>query len=89
MSGRKALVALACALTILGAASAIANDDTADRNVNGGAVVPCSLAGVNPVFHPEIFGNAAVAKSYGFVRSQDGSWRVQDNCQSSVPKNQR
>jgi hypothetical protein len=46
----------------------------------GGWVVPCSLDGVNPVYHPKIFGDPAVAAEYGFVRSRDGSWRVQPNC---------
>jgi hypothetical protein len=43
----------------------------------GGNVKACSLAGVNPIHHPEIFGNAADAASYGFVRSADGTWHVQ------------
>jgi hypothetical protein len=34
------------------------------------------LDGVNPVQHLEIFGNAAVARSYGFVQSRDGGRRV-------------
>ena len=36
--------------------------------------------GINPVHHPEIFGNPAVAASYGFVRSRDGTWHVAPNC---------
>ena len=43
-------------------------------------VKPCSLHGVNPVHHAEIFGDPAVAKSYGFVRSRDGTWRVAPGC---------
>jgi hypothetical protein len=43
-------------------------------------VLPCSLDGVNPVYHPHIFGNPAVARSYGFVRSRDGTWYVVPNC---------
>ena len=46
----------------------------------GGVVVRCSLNGVDPAYHPEIFGNPAVARSYGFVRSRDGTWHVQANC---------
>ena len=42
----------------------------------GGYVSPCSLVGVNPAFHPEIFGNPAVARSYGFVKSRNGNWQV-------------
>ena len=80
MSGRKVFIALAVitVLSILGADSAAAGSD---RRPRGGYVVPCSLVGVNPVYHPHIFGNPAVAKAYyGFVQGRDGTWRVQDNC---------
>jgi hypothetical protein len=56
------------------------DDNTGDRLDKGGGVVPCSLDGVNPAHHPEIFGNAAVARSYGFVRSPGGTWQVAANC---------
>lgn len=46
----------------------------------GGWVVPCSLDGVNPAYHPEIFGNPAVARSYGFARSRYGGWEVMPGC---------
>jgi hypothetical protein len=46
-----------------------------------GWVVPCSLDGVNPAYHPWIFGNPALARAeYGFVRSRDGTWHVERNC---------
>jgi hypothetical protein len=45
----------------------------------GGFVTPCSLVGVNPVYHPGIFGNPAVAASYGFVRTRSG-WQVRPDC---------
>jgi hypothetical protein len=46
-----------------------------------GFVIPCSLDGVNPAYHPSIFGNPAVARAeYGFIRSRDGSWHVEKNC---------
>jgi hypothetical protein len=84
VSRRKGFAALAVttALGILGAASAVAkNDDTDRRGERGGSVRPCSLSGVNPAFHPEIFGNPAVAAGqYGFIRSRDGSWYVEPNC---------
>lgn len=51
-----------------------------DRNYRGGYVKPCSLDGVNPVYHPDIFGNPAAARSFGFVRSRDGAWHVIPNC---------
>ena len=81
MTGKIAFVvfAVATALGILGAASAAASD-RGDRGRERGYVVPCSLAGVNPVYHPEIFGNAATAYAYGFVRSRDGAWQVRPNC---------
>lgn len=55
-------------------------DDKGNRIEKGGVVVRCSLNGINPALHPEIFGNRAVASSYGFVRSRDGTWHVQPNC---------
>ena len=55
-----------------------------DSGEGGGeiSVRPCSLAGINPAHHPEIFGNPAIAKSYGFVRGPDGSWQVVPNCRA-------
>jgi hypothetical protein len=74
----KIKIAVAAAL-ILGTASAtLAGQD--DRDDEGGFVIPCSLVGVNPVFHPDIFGNPAVAREYGFVKSRDGSWQVEKSC---------
>jgi hypothetical protein len=71
-------IAVAAAL-ILGTASAtLAGQD--DRNDRGGFVIPCSLVGVNPVYHPRIFGDPAVAREYGFVKSLDSSWQVEKNC---------
>jgi hypothetical protein len=87
VSGQNALrmLAIATALGALAPASALGRDSD-DHHDPAGAVMPCSLVGVNPVYHPYIFGNPAVAKSYGFVRSPDGSWHVQSNC---VPGNLR
>ena len=83
MLGKKTFVVLlvTTALGFLGAASAVANDmDGGHGGEVGGSVVPCSLAGINPAHHPEIFGNPAAAASYGFVRAPDGTWHVQPNC---------
>jgi hypothetical protein len=84
MSGRWAFVALAVttALSILGAASAAAAGSDRDRGRDRyGSVRPCSLDGVNPAYHPYIFGNPAAAYAvYGFVRSRDGAWQVEPNC---------
>jgi hypothetical protein len=82
MSAKKALPALAvtAALVALGAASAAASDHERGDRDRTGSVRPCSLAGVNPVYHPEIFGNPAAAESFGFVLGPDRVWRVRANC---------
>jgi hypothetical protein len=82
MSGKKAFVALAVttALGVLGAASAAANDRDDHGIERGGAVVRCSLDGVNPAHHPEIFGNAATAQSFGFYQAPDHIWHVRPDC---------
>jgi uncharacterized membrane protein len=80
MIGTKLFVtlSLAAALGVLGAASAAAAEH-GGRGDRGGSVVPGSLDGVNPAYHPDIFGNPAVARSYGFVQSRDGAWHVWDD----------
>jgi hypothetical protein len=80
MSGKKAFVALAVTTTlvVLGAASAASARYNYDRE--DPYVTPCSLVGVNPVYHPEIFGNPAVARAYGFVKSRNGTWHVEKDC---------
>ena len=82
MSGNKLFVALAIttALSVLSVASKAENDSAPDHPEGGGTVIPCSLDGVNPAYHPHIFGNPAVARSYGFVRSRDGTWHVAPGC---------
>jgi hypothetical protein len=80
MRGMNVLVALITALLILSTASQTWADHTPwyDR---GGFVKPCSLDGVNPAYHPDIFGNPAAAREiYGFVRGRDGTWQVEPNC---------
>jgi hypothetical protein len=83
MNGKKrAFVAfgVVTALGMFGAASAVANERDDNRGERGGAVVRCSLDGVNPAHHPEVFGNAATAASYGFVQARDGTWHVRPDC---------
>jgi hypothetical protein len=83
MSGKPFVaVAVATSVSMLAIVSAVAatdkrNDDRGGRETG---VLPCSLNGVNPVYHPEIFGNAAAAASYGFVRSPNGTWQVRPGC---------
>jgi hypothetical protein len=82
VSGKLAFVAFAVtALGVLGSAPAVASKDDIDtRGERGGSVRPCSLDGVNPAHHPEIFDNPAVAaREYGFVKSRDGAWQVGPN----------
>lgn len=56
-------------------------DDSGDRRDRTGSVVPCSLDGVNPAYHPEVFSNPAAAfAQYGFIKSGDGTWHVVPNC---------
>ena len=81
MSGKNGFVLLAIVAALAaGIAPAPANDSAPDHDINGGAVTPCSLDGVNPAYHAKIFGNPAVARSYGFVKAPDGSWHVLPNC---------
>jgi hypothetical protein len=82
MSGKKVFVALAAtaALGVLGAASAFATDRDDHGSERGGAVTRCSLDGVNPVLHPEVFGNAATAQQFGFFQTPDHTWHVRPDC---------
>jgi hypothetical protein len=84
MNGNKALVvaAITTAVGVLGVAASAAASDHDRGSRERGYVVPCSLAGVNPAYHPEIFGNAAAAYAFGFVRGRDGAWQVRPNCYS-------
>jgi hypothetical protein len=65
----KTKIALAAALILGGLSSAALADQSDDR---GGSVMPGSLDGVNPAYHPGIFRNANTAKAYGFVETQHG-----------------
>jgi hypothetical protein len=65
-------IALAAAFFLATTSAALAKG----RPNPGGSVMPCSLDGVNPVHHPQIFGNAAAARAYGFVQSPDHAWHV-------------
>jgi hypothetical protein len=83
MTGTKAFALLAAVTA--GAVFGTASSTWAQHHGGGGtnthgSVQQCSLAGVNPAHHPEIFGNPAVAATYGFIQS-DGSWHVAPGCQ--------
>jgi hypothetical protein len=72
----KTKIALAAALILGTASAALASDH---ENQSGGFVMPGSLDGVNPAYHPGIFGNPAVARSYGFEKSRGGTWHVRSD----------
>jgi hypothetical protein len=80
MIGNKSFItlSLAAALGVLGAASAAASEQSG-RGLRGGFVMPGSLDGVTPAYHPDIFGNAATANAYGFVQSPNGTWHVRSD----------
>ena len=80
MTANKAsiVVAITAVLGVLVTSSATASDH--EHRDGRNYVVPCSLDGVNPVYHRDIFGDPAVARSYGFVRAADGSWHVAPGC---------
>jgi hypothetical protein len=81
MRGKMALVALAIMALGAHSSAATAGGFFGDRHEKGGFVKPCSLDGVNPVYHPDIFGNPAFARTYyGFVQGPDRTWRVMSNC---------
>src|SRR5260370_10518506 len=76
MSGKVAFVsvAVATALCALGAPSPAWANHTRWWE-RGGVVKPCSLDGVNPVYHPGIFGHPAFARAvYGFVQAPGAPW---------------
>ncbi len=76
---KRYLVAITAAL--IGLAATGAAQAQYNYGYQGGFVTPCNLAGVNPAYHPGIFGNPAVARSYGFVRS-NGAWHVAPGCRA-------
>ena len=75
----KTKIAFAIALILGAASAALAGSENTENR--GGFVIPCSLDGVNPVYHPRIFGDPAIAREYGFVKLRDGSWHVEKQCQ--------
>jgi hypothetical protein len=77
MSGQQHFVALALAVSLGVLGSASTAWAQYDYDYEGGHVTPCSLDGVNPSYHPEVFANPAVARAYGFAQSRDGTWHTQ------------
>ena len=81
MTGNKAfiMISMTAALGVLGSAAWAAMEE-AEKSDQGCSVTRCSLVGVNPVYHPEIFSDAALARSYGFIQGPDRVWHVDGNC---------
>jgi hypothetical protein len=86
---RRSALVLAAAVTAIAAlgvprgtpAASVLNDCDNFYGHCRGFVIPCNLDGVNPVYHPSIFGNPAFAwRQYGFIQARDGSWHVERNC---------
>jgi hypothetical protein len=76
----KTKIAFAAALILGAASAALAEGSDRGEYGYGGFVIRCSLDGVNPVYHPGIFGDPVVAREYGFVKSRGGIWQVERNC---------
>ena len=76
----KAKIALSAALILSAVSAALAGGSDRNEDDFGGFVIPCSLVGVNPAYHPRIFRDPASAREYGFVKSRDNGWQVEKNC---------
>ncbi|HEY2231349.1 MAG TPA: hypothetical protein VGI22_27155 [Xanthobacteraceae bacterium] len=69
----KTKVVLAAALMLGTASAALASNENDGGNETGGYVLPGSMDGVNPVYHPRWFPNArrevreTAGQAYGFV----------------------
>lgn len=83
MQRKTAFLVLAAASFLAATSAAWPREDVlseGDKEFRGGYVKPCSLDGVNPVHHPYIFRNPAVARSFGFFVGPDRRWHVVPNC---------
>jgi len=67
MSGRRTSIAISAAIVlgIVGAATAALANDSGE-NDRGGYMVPGSMVGVNPVYHPGWFGQGG-SGAYGYA----------------------
>jgi hypothetical protein len=76
-------IALATVLSLTGASASAWAQPLPGTGGSAGAVVPCSLAGINPAYHPGVFGDPNVARQYGFFQTKDGTWHVKKNCRTN------
>ena len=81
MRGKMTLIAFsaAAALAVLGISSAALAGDSGENN-QGGSLVPGSMAGVNPVYHPGLPRAGAIARtSYGYANTEHRRHPVADH----------
>ena len=67
----KTKIALVTALVLSSGLAALANDQTDER---GGFVIPGSMDGVNPVYHPDIFGNVNAQVTKRTLQQDRSEW---------------
>jgi len=68
----KMTIALATALVLSsGVAALAASEQSEDR---GGFVIPGSMDGVNPVYHPDIFGNVNAQATKRTLQQDRSEW---------------
>lgn len=67
----KTKIALATALVLSSVATALANEQTEER---GGFVIPGTMDGVNPVYHPDIFGSANAQTAKQPLQQDRSEW---------------
>jgi len=68
----KTKIALATALVLGSCVSALAASDQSEER--GGFVIPGSLDGVNPVYHPDIFGNVNAEVTKRSLQQDRSEW---------------
>ena len=67
----KTKIVLVTALVLSSGLAALANDQTDER---GGFVIPGSMDGVNPVYHPDIFGNVNAQVTKRALQQDRSEW---------------
>jgi hypothetical protein len=67
----KTKIVLATALVLSSGLAALANDQNEER---GGFVIPGSMDGVNPVYHPDIFGNVNAQVTKRTLQQDRSEW---------------
>jgi hypothetical protein len=67
----KTKIVLVTALVLSSGLAALANDQTDER---GGFVIPGSMDGVNPVYHPDIFGNVNAQVTKRTLQQDRSEW---------------